>query len=271
LPLATNRVADLLTKFTDANASDRDRLQALRLLRRNGGISDDAVLHAANWLQSATNANTREDILQQLEGVTNAALRGPLLAAVADADPDVREQAVDNLRRFMGDPQVEAQLWSLTKDADEDVREQAMEAIVEGPMSPERLAALQERASNANGSLEERLLAWRALREGNHDLPDMSASLAQMASATQDPFERARLFQAFDDAIERATSRDAAFLPPLVHGLQDPSPLVRERAADALGDFGADPTVQQWLRYVAENDADPAVRRQASRGVNGGR
>jgi HEAT repeat protein len=272
LPLATNKLSDLLAKLTDTGANDRERLQALRLLRRNGGLTDETLLHALNWLQGATNANTREDILQQLEGVTNAALRGPLMALATDPDPDVREQAVDNLRRFIGDPLVEGQLWQMLNDPDEDVRDQAMDAIVEGPKSEARIAALQERASDPNNSLEERLLAWRALRESQRGAADISAALAQMAQQTQDPFQRAKLFAAFDDAIEQATSSDAAFLPPLVQGLQDPSPLVRERAADALNDFSADPTVQQWLRYAAENDPDPAVRRQAARRIiNSGR
>src|SRR5688572_19954858 len=34
LPLAANRVSDLQAKFADTTASDRDRLQALRVLRR---------------------------------------------------------------------------------------------------------------------------------------------------------------------------------------------------------------------------------------------
>jgi len=37
LPLATNKVSDFFAKFTDATAPDRDRLRALRLLRRSGG------------------------------------------------------------------------------------------------------------------------------------------------------------------------------------------------------------------------------------------
>lgn len=265
LPLATNKVADLFAKFTDPNARDRDRLQALRLLRRNGGLNDEAIMHAVNWLQSATNSNTRQALLQQLQGVTNAALRGPLLAAAADADPDVREQAAENLRRFANDPQVEARLWAMLNDPDDNVREQAMEAIIDSPKSEARIAALEARASNPDTSLEERLLAWRALRESGKDAPNASAALAQAAQSIQDPVQRAKLFEGVDDAIERATSRDAAFLPPLVQGLQDPSPLVRERAADALNDFSADPTVRQWLRYVAQNDPDPAVRREAAR------
>ena len=265
LPMATNKMADFLAKLSDITAADRDRLQALRLLRRNGGIGDEAIQHALAWLQTATNANIREDILNQLEGSTNSALRGPLLAYAADPDPDVREQAVDNLRRFMNDPQVEAHLWHMLNDADEDVRDQVREALVEGPMSDARAAALRERLADANTPLDERLLAWRALRERNQDAADASGWLAEIAQNSPDPIIRARLFEEFDEAIDRGTPRDAALLPALLQGLQDPSALVRERAADALNDFSAEPGVQDWLRWAAQNDPDPAVRKEAAR------
>jgi hypothetical protein len=265
LPLATNKVGDLFAKFTDATAGDRDRLQALRLMRRNGGITDDSLLHALNWAQGATNSDTRDDILSALEGLTNSVLRDPLLSfAVNDSDPSVREQAVDSLRRFAGDPKVETELWKMINDPDEDVRDTAMEAIIEGPKSEARMAALQQRASNPDGPLDERLLAWRALRESNQDAPETLAAFAQIAQTSQDPFERAKLMRAFDDAVDRATSRDSVLLPTLVQGLQDPSPLVREPAANALKDFFADPNAQKWLRWAAENDPDPAVRKEAA-------
>jgi hypothetical protein len=126
------------------------------------------------------------------------------------------------------------------------------------------MEALQERASNPNSSLEERIVAWRALRTSDQDPSEISATLAQMAQSSKDPFERARLIKAFDDAINRPTSRDAVFLPPLMQGLQDPSPLVREPAAKALKDFSANPDVQKWLRWAAENDPDPGVRKEAA-------
>jgi HEAT repeat protein len=259
LPLATNKLEDLLSRLADASAGERDRLQALRLLRRNRSLNDDAVQHAVGLLQSATNSGVREDVLGQLEGLTNAALRGPLLA-LASADPsgDVREQAIDNLRRFVGDPQVEAQLWqSMLNDPEGDVREQAQEALVESPKSQVQIAALRERALNPNSSMEERAVAWEALHEADQNDPNVSAALAQFAQTTQDPAERLRLFRAFDEA------NDPAFVPALVQGLQDANPFVRESAADALSDFRSDANIQQWLRYVSENDADPAVRREA--------
>jgi hypothetical protein len=129
------------------------------------------------------------------------------------------------------------------------------------------VAALQERASNPNSSLEERIVAWRALRTSDQDPAQVSAVLAQLAQSSQDPFERAKLIKAFDDAVNRPTSRDAVLLPSLLQGLQDTSPLVREPAAKALKDFSADPNVQKWLRWAAENDPDPGVRKEAAAAV----
>ena len=263
LPLTTNKVGDLFAKFTDATVPDRDRLQALRLLRRSGGITEEALSQAINWAQNSTNANTRDEVLSVLEGLTNSVLRDPLLAfALNDPNASVREQAVDSLRRFVNDPSVEAQLWKMINDPD--VGRTAIQGILDGPKTAARTAALQERASNPNSSLEERIVAWRALRTSDQDPAEVSAMLAQMAQSSQDPFDRVRLIKAFDDAVNRPTSRDAVLLAPLVQGLQDTSPLVREPAARALRDFSADPTVQKWLRWAAENDTDPAVRKEAA-------
>jgi HEAT repeat protein len=263
LPLATNKVGDLFKRFTDATAPDRDRVQALRLLRRSGGLTDEALSQAINWAQSSTNARTRDDVLSALEGLTNSVLRDPLLGfALNDPNPSVREQAVDSLRRFVNDPSIEAQLWKMINDPD--VGRTAIQGILDGPKTAARMAELQERASNPSSSLEERIVAWRALRSGDQDPAEVSAMLAQMAQSSQDPLERARLMKAFDDAVNRPTSRDAVLLPSLVQGLQDPSPLVREPAAKALRDYSTDPDVQKWLRWAAENDPDPAVRKEAA-------
>jgi len=263
LPLAGDKLEELQRKLFDPNASDRDRLQALRLLRRNNALTDDVVQLAAGWLNSVTNANLREDLLGQLEGRTNAVLREPLLRlAATDPDEDVRQQAVENLSRFAGDAQVDGELWKMMRnETEEDVREEIADALREGPVSEARLASLRERALNAQSTTEERLLAMSALVEAKADASDIAATLAQLAGQSNDPLELVRLFRGFDDV------NDPAFVPPLVQGLQDPNPSVRESAADALSDFRSDPKVQEWLRYVAENDADPLVRREAFRGL----
>jgi hypothetical protein len=263
LPLASNKVAELQGKFLDVNASERDRMQALRLLRRNGAMNDEVVQATVNWLQTATNAGLREDLVEQINEVTNSLVRDPLVRlAMTDPASDVRDEAVEGLRRFVGDPQVEAVLWDLLRnDPDSGVREQAEEALREGPMTDTRLAAMRSRALDANATLDERLLALAALRNAGDAAPDATAALAQIAQTSQDPRDRARVFGAFDG------SSDPAMKLPLVYGLQDPDPGVRQRAADALSGYKGDPTIVDWLRYVSENDADPRVRREAQQAL----
>jgi hypothetical protein len=263
IPLESNKLAELQQKFMDPNTSERDRLQTLRVLRRNGPLSDEVLQHALSWIQTSTNNALREDIVQQLGGSTNSLLREPMIRlATSDPNPDVRERAVQSLQRMVGDPQVEALLWNLVlTDTDGGVREQAEEALREGPMSDTRLAALRNRAVDPNSSLDERLIAVRALQGAGASASDVTAAFAQMVQNTQDANARARIFDAFDG------STDPNMKVPLVFGLQDPNPSVRRSAADALSGYKADPAVIEWLRYIAQNDTDPRVRREAEQAL----
>jgi HEAT repeat protein len=110
-------------------------------------------------------------------------------------------------------------------------------------------------------TLDERLLAMRALRNARDGAPDVTAALAQFAQTTQDPSERARVFDAFDGRS------DPNMKLPLVYGLQDPNPIVRERAADALSGYKSDPVIIDWLKHAAANDADPRVRAEAQKAL----
>jgi len=263
LPLSAAKTEELLSRLSDGSAPDRDRLQALRLLRRNEALGDDALQHALQWLQGTTNAATRTRLVQQLAGLTNAALRDPLLAlAVNESNPEVRQRAIGGLRAFVNDPQVEAQLWGLLQsESTGAIRRQVREALTDGPLSEARQESLRQRAVSGTASLDERALAWEALKGSGNANPQVSASLAQLAMTTTDTGERLRLFETFNSAS------DPAFVPSLVQGLQDPDPQVRARAADALSDFRSDPAVAEWFQYVVANDPDAAVRRQAARAM----
>src|SRR5688572_31019509 len=81
--------------------------------------------------------------------------------------------------------------------------------------------------------------------------------MANLAQTSTDPLTRTKLFRAFDGI------NDPALMAPLVNGLQDPNPVVRENAADALGSFASDPRIQEWLNHVIQTDADPRVKREA--------
>lgn len=266
LPISPEKREQLLARLADPAADTKERLQALRLLRRNNALADDAVQFALGWLNGTTNSGDRLRILQQLGGLTNAVLRDPLLAMAADdSSIELRKRALGSLRRLVDDPVVETQMWELLfKDTDEGIRRQARDVIIDGPVSEARAAALRDRAVAASSTLEERTIAWEALKASGQDNPEISATLSQLAQTTTNTRERLQLFEAFNEAS------DPAFIPPLVQGLQDPSPLVRARAADALSDFRSEPAVEEWYRYLAENDSDPAVRRQAMRVLNQG-
>jgi len=260
VPPNEERLAQLQQRFFDPSAPDAERLRSLRMLKRTQPqLSDELVTQALTMLQSSTNGNTRRQLLQQLDGVTNAAMKGPLIAMIdSETTGNVREELVDVLSDFASDPSVETKLWQLAmNDPDGEVREQAEEALTEGPATPERLQSLREKAANPNASLDERLLSLRALREANAQAPEVISDMANLAQTSTDPVTRAKLFRAFDGI------NDPNLMSPLVHGLQDPNPVVRESAADALSSFASDPRIQEWLNHVIANDADPRVKREA--------
>jgi len=252
-------IARLEQRLNDSTASEGDRLKALRVLRRNNKLGDDAVAQTLSLLQTSTNANIRRDFLQQLDGSTNAALKQPLLAML-DNDMNqnaVREQVVNMLRGFTDDPTVEAKLWDVAlNDPNTRVRDQAREALTHAAATPERVEQLLTKASNAEASLDERLISFRALRLAKSQTPELVSELAALAQNTSDPIARAKLFKSFNGLT------DPALMLPLVNGLQDADPVVRQNAANALSEF-PDSRVQQWLTHLIQNDSDPAVKREA--------
>lgn len=259
IPLAERKIEELLAKLNDASLPDAERLNALRLLRRNRSLDDTGMQTTLVWLQASTVEGTRREILRALEGATNAIMAQPMMTlAASDPNNGIREQAAENLQAFVNNPQVEQFLWAqLQTETDPRTRQEILDALSRGGATPERIASLQMRAQNPAASLDERLLALQALRRSNTDVQQIIASFAATAQSTQDAGVKARIFGAFDGMS------DPALKVPLVYGLQDTDARVRERAADALSGYSADPAVQQWLRYVADNDADPRVRREA--------
>lgn len=259
IPLAERKIEELLAKLNDGSLPDSERLNALRLLRRNRSLDDAGMQTTLVWLQASAVEGTRREILRALEGATNAIMAQPMMTLAAnDPNNGIREQAAENLQAFVNNPQVEQFLWAqLQTETDPRTRQEILEALSRGGATPERIASLQMRAQNPAASLDERLLALQALRRSNTDVQQIIASFAATAQSTQDAGVKARIFGAFDGMS------DPALKVPLVYGLQDTDARVRERAADALSGYSADPAVQQWLRYVADNDADPRVRREA--------
>lgn len=262
VPFSADHIQDLQRRLLNGSLSDAERLHALRVLRKNRGLNDESLQGALTWLSTSQDKSTRRDILKLLEGSTNSILRQPLLAlASTDADPKLREQAVEGLRAFVGDPAVEKQLWSMLHDQNADIRKHAEEALRKGPMTPEREARLQQQAIDSQAGVRERLTAWHALEGSGSDISGATAALAQLAQSSQDPAVRADIYKAFDK------SKDPSVVLPLVNGLQDQDPRVRKHAADAIANFANDPRIQEWLNFLATSDPDQKVRREASHAI----
>jgi hypothetical protein len=258
IPPTPENLAQLQQRFLDPATGDEERLQTLRSLRRSGGLSDEVVAQALNSLQTSTNMELRRELLGHLGGLTNAVLKQPLLAMLnTETDNGMRDQLVNSLRRFAGEPEVEAKLWDLAlNDSNARIREVAREAVARAPVTPERVEQLRTKAANPDASLEERLISFRALRLAKSHTPELVSDFAAMAQSTTDPVARAKLFKSFNGLT------DEFLMAPLVSGLQDPDPVVRQSAADSLSSF-PDPRVQEWLNHLIQNDADPAVKREA--------
>jgi len=263
IPLAVRKIEELLAKLNDGSLPDNERLNALRLLRRDRSLNDAGMQTALGWLQATAVEGTKREILRALEGATNGLMKQPMIALAAnDPSNGIREQATENLQPFINDPQVEQLMWDRLKtETDPRVRQEILEALSRGGATPERIASLQMRAQNPSASLDERLLALQALRNSRTDIQQIVASFAATAQSSQDAGEKARIFNAFDGMS------DPALKVPLVYGLQDADARVRERAADALSGYISDPAVKDWLRYAMDNDPDPRVRREAQQAL----
>jgi hypothetical protein len=261
VPLSPAKTEELRGILLDPNRPTRDRLNALRLLRRNGLFTDDLAAVAAEWLGASTDADATRELLEQLRGARNAPLSAALQNLASQAtDRRVREAALDSLRGFVQDPQVEALVSSLAmSDPSPELRRRAEDVLRRISVTPEGAASLAQRALNPAAPLDERLLSLRVLRRSDDGLDQIAPALAQTAQATADPEARLKLFTAFDE-VNRPE-----FMLPLVEGVQDGNADVRRRAADALVDYRDHPTVQEWLRVLASSDPDPGVREQAAR------
>ena len=259
IPPSEEKIAELQQKIFDPAATEEERVQALRLLRRGDSLSNDVLLQALNTLQSSTNLNIRREIISQFNGLTNAALKQPLMALLdtETSDPAIRQQLVSALRRFTDDPAVETKMWDLAlNDPNMRVQNEAREALTRGPATPGRVDDLKTRATNPNASLDERLIAFRGLRLAKSHTPEIVSEFASLAASATDPVSRAKLFKSFNGLT------DEYLMAPLVTGLQDPDPIVRQSAADSLSSF-PDPRVQEWHNHLIQTDADPTVKREA--------
>ena len=126
-------------------------------------------------------------------------------------------------------------------------------------------------AKDAVATDEERIAALKQLRgarmpDGTDARLGVLPEMIRLAEDSQNADVRADVWRQLSHVTERS------LLQPLLRALQnDPSGEVREEASETLADFLPDPGVESALRFAAENDSDPDVRRQALESLSGRR
>ena len=263
IPPNEQKLAEMQAKFMDPSLSEDEKLRLFQMMRRGGNLSDDVVGHALSMMQSTTNNNFKQQILQGFSGLTNSTLKQPLFAMLqTETDNNVRAQLVNALRSYTDDPSIESKLWEMAiNDPNASVRNRARDAVTRGaPATPERLQRLSQTTRDPNASIDDRLLAFRALRIAKAHTPEMVAELAALAENTTDPVALANILKGFNGLT------DPALMLPLVNKLPHPDPAVRRNAVDSLGSY-SDPRVIEWLEHVMNNDTDEKVRDEARRAV----
>jgi len=265
--LSEEELADIRLRATNPTLSDQDRLNAFQILRRQNGIDDHTAAAMAQLAQTSTDPQVRERLFQGMEGLTNAVLKGPLLAALSsETNPNVRQELVEALGGMRAaDPEVEAWLRHLAaNDEDEAVQREARESLNER-LRYMPVDSLQNIVLQSALSPQERLEALERLRREDARSPEVVLSMLDLYATSQDPRIRAEVFEQLDGV------NDPAMRDPLIIGLaEDPDARVRRRAASNLQSYASDPDVRAWLEYVAQNDQDAGVRREATRALRGG-
>jgi hypothetical protein len=123
-------------KILDPRASDRDKIAALKALRGRridgqDALSHDVVVALLGVLDHAEDADTRTDVIRNLHGVNDPALRDSMLRSLtSDPSPQVRGKAAEDINTFLPDVAVEAALRSAADfDSDDGVRASALNTL----------------------------------------------------------------------------------------------------------------------------------------------
>ncbi|HEX7861645.1 MAG TPA: HEAT repeat domain-containing protein [Verrucomicrobiae bacterium] len=267
IPPNEQKLAEMQAKFMDPSLSEDEKLRLFQMMRRGGNLSEEVVAQALTMMQSTTNNNFKQQILQGFSGLTNSTLKQPLFAMLqTETDNNVRAQLVNALRNYTDDPAIESKLWEMAiNDPNANVRNRARDAVTRGaPVTPERVQRLAQTTRDPNAAIDDRLLSFRALRIAKAHTPEMVTELAALAESTTDPVDKAKLLASFNGLTE------PALMLPLVTALQNDNPAVRRSAADSLGSY-SDPRVVQWLEHVVKNDTDEKVRAEATRALEAAR
>ncbi len=158
-----------------------------------------------------------------------------------------------------GDPALRERVAVLERELAE-----ARTPAAPAPVPIDRAPVLKARILDTALTPGQRLAALRTLRFSAplERTAEVVESMLLLMEASADAEVRADICRQLDKVT------DPRFQAALLFRVQrDPSPKVREEAAESLGPLAGDPAVKLALEQAAAGDADEAVRRQAERSL----
>ena len=98
------------------------------------------------------------------------------------------------------------------------------------------------------------------------------ASMMDLFEGTEDRNELSGILYALKGVVTTTEFRDQ-ILATMQEEIQsdNPSPKFRHTAIEALEPMLPDPAVEEWLRYLAENDPEPKLQNRAVRSLGDGK
>ncbi len=124
------RIASLQMRAQNPSASLDERLLALQALRNSRTDIQQIVASFAATAQSTQDAGEKARIFNAFDGMSDPALKVPLVYGLQDADARVRERAADALSGYISDPAVKDWLrYAMDNDPDPRVRREAQQAL----------------------------------------------------------------------------------------------------------------------------------------------
>jgi AAA family ATP:ADP antiporter len=263
-----------------AGASDRDPFTRRTSVEILGQLAVSEGTAALVQALGDRDGPVRLAALRALVGARAVSSLPEVAARLADADPDVRREAINALEGLNGDPaSIATQVRGLVNDPDPAVRALALQAVLRACADPSALETLATMA--VADDIASRALAVEAI--GGVTVMLRGDGFDLLTRGLRDPAPAVR--GAATTALARTAGESSIGL--LVRALGDEAELVRRRAAEALGQVGAgalEPVVRALsepgledgallaLEHLPATGAAPTIRdyarKQASRALH---
>ena len=226
----------------------------------SGLQGDAAVLEVAIRSLQDPKATTRRLAAEMLGRMESDSAIPPLTGLLSDPEPAVRAAAASSLGFIFADSAA-GEIISLLDDPDARVREEALTVLPKLNItgSPELINKISDLMNDRSLAVQTKAIFALA------KLGVLKEAISNLAPRldSEDPQTR---ISALETAGKIASFLDGSFdVQPIVHALEDPSPVIRRAAVTALGNLKGGSVSKTLVKSL--NDTDERVRKAAAQAL----